>query len=239
MMLWVTATLAAFFIKGLCGFANTLIFTSILGFGVNNINISPVELVLGCPTNFILTWQGRKLLKPKLLLTLCTLVLAGSIPGALLLKNVDAHLIKAAFGVLVTVLGIQMLYRESHTASRKMPAPLLGVFGLLAGLSCGLFGVGAPLAAYVGQATEDSQSFKANLAAVFCVENLFRICSYTLLGIISLDTLKLSLLLVPFMLLGLFVGIHCSRRLNDKLVKRVVIWLLILSGIVLVINSIG
>ena len=47
-MAWfIAATLAAFFIKGLCGFANTLIFQSILSFSVNNADISPVELVPG------------------------------------------------------------------------------------------------------------------------------------------------------------------------------------------------
>ena len=60
MILWIIATLCAFFIKGLCGFANTLVFTSILGFGVANVNISPVELLLGYPTNLILTWNNRK-----------------------------------------------------------------------------------------------------------------------------------------------------------------------------------
>lgn len=59
MWLWILATVVAFFIKGLCGFANTLVFTSILGFGANNVNISPVELVLGYPTNIILTWKNR------------------------------------------------------------------------------------------------------------------------------------------------------------------------------------
>lgn len=54
MVLWVIAAFAAFFVKGLCGFANTLVFTSILGFGAANVNISPVEL-LGYPTNLILT----------------------------------------------------------------------------------------------------------------------------------------------------------------------------------------
>ena len=54
MAIWIVATFVAFFVKGLCGFANTLVFTSILGFGVNNVNISPVELVLGFPSNIIM-----------------------------------------------------------------------------------------------------------------------------------------------------------------------------------------
>lgn len=54
MIYWILATLTAFFIKGLCGFANTLVFTSILSFGIVNANISPVELLIGYPSNLIL-----------------------------------------------------------------------------------------------------------------------------------------------------------------------------------------
>ena len=60
MFWWITATICAFFIKRLCGFANTLVFTTILSFGNNNVDISPVELILGYPTNIILAWKERK-----------------------------------------------------------------------------------------------------------------------------------------------------------------------------------
>ncbi len=90
-MLWILATLVAFFIKGLCGFANTLVFTSVMGFGAANVSISPVELILGYPSNMILTFRNRKLLKPKVFLLLSALVVLGSVPGALLLKNADAR----------------------------------------------------------------------------------------------------------------------------------------------------
>ena len=48
-MVWWTAAVCAFFIKGLCGFANTLVFTTILSFAADNACISPVELLLGYP----------------------------------------------------------------------------------------------------------------------------------------------------------------------------------------------
>ncbi len=53
MIYWIMAAFCAFFIKGLCAFANTLVFTTILSFGNNNINITPVELLLGYPSNLI------------------------------------------------------------------------------------------------------------------------------------------------------------------------------------------
>ena len=91
------AAVVAYFIKGLCGFANTLVFTAIFSFGSVNANISPIDLLLGYPANVILTWENRKNLDPKVYIPLAVLVLAGSIPGAFLLKNVDARAIKLVF----------------------------------------------------------------------------------------------------------------------------------------------
>ena len=76
MILWVIAAFTAYFVKGLCGFANTLIFTSILSFGAANANISPVDLLLGYPANLIITWKDRRSLDPKVFLPLSILVFA-------------------------------------------------------------------------------------------------------------------------------------------------------------------
>ncbi|MFR4415331.1 MAG: sulfite exporter TauE/SafE family protein [Butyricicoccus sp.] len=143
MYLWIIAAVAAYFIKGLCGFANTLVFTSILSFGASNANISPIDLLLGYPTNLILTWKNRKSLDPKVYLPLAALVLAGSIPGALLLKNVDARAIKLVFGVVVAVFGVEMLSREYRKKKVRSSKLVLAIIGVTAGVLCGLFGVGA------------------------------------------------------------------------------------------------
>ena len=108
MILWIIATLCAFFIKGLCGFANTLVFTSILGFGVANVNISPVELLLGYPTNLILTWKNRNKLERKVYIPLALLVLGGSILGAILLKSVDVRHLKVFFGIVVILIAVEI-----------------------------------------------------------------------------------------------------------------------------------
>ena len=57
---FILAAACAYFIKGLCSFANTLVFTSILGFSKTNIEISPVELVLSYPSNIILVLKNEK-----------------------------------------------------------------------------------------------------------------------------------------------------------------------------------
>lgn len=112
MILWFIAAFTAYFVQGLCGFANTLIFTAILSFGAANANISPVDVLLGYPANLILTWKNRRSLDPKVILPLAILVLAGSIPGALMLRNVDARPVKLVFGLVVIALGMEILARE-------------------------------------------------------------------------------------------------------------------------------
>lgn len=236
-MIWIVAAFAAFFIKGLCGFANTLVFTSILGFGSANVDISPVELLLGFPPNVIQTYKNRKNLKPQVVLPLIALVLAGSIPGALLLKNVNVNYLKVAFGAAVVIIGIEMLLREKSGKKGESSKIVLFIIGLISGILCGLFGVGALLAAYVGRVTESTDEFKANIGAVFLAENVVRIVLYSFLGIITLEAFKHALLLTPVMLLGLFAGMKSAKVLNEKVIKRIVIFLLIVSGIVLVFNN--
>lgn len=237
MVLWAVATLVAFYVKGLCGFANTLVFTSILGFGVNNVEISPVELILGYPSNIILTWKHRNELDKKVYLPLAVLVILGSIPGAFLLKNVDARYIKLVFGLLVILLGIEMYLRDAGRIKFNESKIMLLVIGIISGVICGLFGVGALLAAYVGRVAETSKEFKANISAVFIVENTFRMVLYSAMGIITVSSFKYALLLLPFTFLGLFLGIKSSEFLKEKYAKLAVIALLIISGVSLILKN--
>lgn len=237
MGIWITATLVAFFIKGLCGFANTLVFTTILGFGVNNVNISPVELVLGYPTNVILTLNNKKELNPKIYGPMIALIILGSIPGAFILKNVNASAIKIVFGVVVILVGIEMLLKEFDKIHIKDSRIIFNIIGIMAGLMCGMFGVGVLMAACVSRMTKTSSEFKANLSIIFIVENTVRIITYCLIGVITTESLKLSVYMVPFMLIGLWGGMLSAKVLNERIVKRLVIILLIISGLALILKS--
>lgn len=238
MFYWIVATFAAFFIKGLCGFANTLVFTSILGFVEANVSISPVELMLGLPSNVILTYKNRKNLKPSVFVPLALLVLAGSIPGAFLLINLNVQYLKIICGMAIVLIGIEMLYREYHKSQIKESRIVLGIIGLASGILCGLFGIGALLAAYVGRVTKNTEEFKANISAVFIVENIFRVIVYSIIGVINYYSLTSALVLVPAMLIALFLGIKSAQILDEKVIKKLVIILLIISGLILAISNI-
>lgn len=229
------AAVCAYFIKGLCGFANTLVFSTILSFSTNNVNISPVELVLGFPSNIMISYKERKSVDWKVCIPLAGLVLLGDIPGILMLKNTDTQVIKGIFGFVIIAIGLEMLFRE-YMGSAKKSQILLIVIGVLSGILCGLYGIGALLAAYMGRVTDNSSAFKGNLCIVFLIDNLFRLVMYSVTGIITVDTLKQSVILIPFMGLGLYLGMKGSSFLDEKKIKKLVIIMLILSGISLIVT---
>ena len=235
MLWWIIATLLAFFVKGLTGFANTLVFTTMLSFGQNNLAISPVELLLGYPTNAILAWKERRSIDWKLCLPLCGMVLAGCLPGAFLLKSVDARAIKIFFGVVIVLIALEMLLRNGK---KSQPSRwLMLTIGILSGMLCGLFGVGALLGAYLTRVTDDTHAFKGNLCMVFFVENTFRLILYIASGIITLAAFKQALLLAPVMLVSLWLGMKAGHIINEKTAKKIVLVMLLVSGIALIINS--
>jgi uncharacterized protein len=155
----------------------------------------------------------------------------------LFLKNVDAGMIKIIFGFVIIFIGIEMFLRELQTKQVKQSKVSLMIIGILSGLLCGLYGVGALLGAYVNRVTDDSHSFKANICFVFIMENTLRIILYIIWGIITPDIFKSAVVLIPFMITGLALGMVSSRVLDEKKVKQIVIIMLIISGIALIINN--
>ncbi len=233
----IIAAFCAYVVKGMAGFANTLVFSSIMGFTTSNINISPVELVLGFPSNVSIAYRERASISVKVFLPLSIIVVAGVIPGALLLRNSDTQVIKLLFGFVVVSIAIEMFVREYIAKSMKRSRILLAVIGVVAGILCGLFGIGAFLAAYISRTTQNSAEFRGNICMVFVIENAFRIGIYAALGIINMEILKDAATLMPFMLAGLCVGLYLSKRVNEKVVKTAVIVLLLLSGVSLIYTN--
>lgn len=237
MFWWILASVSAYFVKGLCGFANTLVFSSVLSFSSSNVSISPVELLLGYPSNLLIAFRERNAIRWRVALPLLTLVLLGNIPGMLLLKHADAGMIKVLFGAVIMAVGFEMLWRTGREKRTKQSKTVLMVIGVLSGVLCGLYGIGALLGAYVGRVTEDTHAFRANLCVVFAAENTFRIIAYVCLGILTPAVVRQALMLFPFALLGLFLGFAACGRMRESVVRRIVIVMLIISGAAIVLSN--
>ena len=238
MWLWILATLVAYLVKGICGFANTPVFTSIIGFGNDNVDISPVDLLIGFIPNIVLTVKNRKYFNAKLVIPLAIIFVLGSIPGAFLLKYVSAPTIKIIFGCVIILVGVDALLTDAKILNYKIPKAIAAVIGIVSGILTGLFGIGTFLAAYVKKTTNSLEEFKANISAIFLIENVFRIIVYSFIGIITISILKRTAIIFPFMLIGLFGGMKICKFIPEKIAKFVVTIFLFVSGILMILLNI-
>lgn len=236
-ILMIVAAVCAYIVKGMCGFANTLVFTSILSFQSASINITPVDLLIGIPANILLAVRERKAVKLRIWLPLAVMVVGGSIPGIFLLKFGDVTFLKLILGAAIVGIGIEMLLREYQTKKQKASPVVLFIIGVVSGVLCGLFGIGALLAAYMGRTTETTDAFRGNLSMVFLADNFFRLAVYIATGIITWTVVKSALALFPFVLLGLGAGMLLSKVMDEKIMKKIVIVMLIISGISLFLTN--
>lgn len=234
-MIWMMlSAVVAYFVKGLTGFANTLIFNTLLSFTSDNVNISPVELVVSYPTNLVIAWRERRSINWRACLPVAALMLLGDVPGILLLRSMDASRVKLLFGAVIIGVGVEMLLRERVTEKKKSSRAVLAVIGVLSGLLSGLYGIGVLLAAYMSRVTDDSSAFRGSLCLVFLIENTFRLILYIVTGILTWPLFTQALCLLPAMALGLFLGIKCTGLLPERTVRRVIVGMLMLSGVALI-----
>lgn len=235
MTLWIIAAFAGYFVKGICGFANTLVLTGILSFGADNVNITPVDLILSYSANAAMAFRERTHIKWRLALPLIALTLAGCIPGAFLLKTGSARIIKMAAGAAIILAAVLMLVRKPGRNRNRLMTVLIA---MVSGILSGLYGIGALMSVCVSRVTENSHEFKANMSLIFFAEGSFRLILYICMGIMDLQLFLRGMMLLPVSLAGLFCGMKLSSRIDEVKARYVVIFFLIVSGLVLILNNI-
>jgi len=232
------STLLAYFIKGITGFGNTLVMGSLFSFVVSNRLTTPVDLIFGIPTNTYIVWRERKNISLKVVIPLSLMLLAGIIPGTFLLKVGNDRILKSILGVVVVVMALEMWTRKPNKNESQKNNPIFMVLiGVISGVLAGLYGIGALLVAYISRTTDNKSEFRANICCVFLVDNIFRFFLYLFTGILNKEIFILTLFLSPAVFLGMRIGIKVDSNMNEETVKKVVIYLLIISGTVLLMKS--
>lgn len=232
--------LGAYLIKSLTGFGNTLIINSLLSIVRENRFITPVDLLLGLPANIYMAWKDRKAIDIKIVAPLSIMVLAGNIPGILLLNMGGDRQLKSIMGIVLVILAIEMYTRKprlSEAQGNKANGSAVYIIGIISGVLMGLFGIGALLAAYIGRQSGSRSNYRGNLCFVFVIDNLFRFVMYCFNGLINLKILAVSFYLLPAVVIGMFFGRKIDSQISDKTVKNSVIALLFISGIVYIVKN--
>ncbi len=232
------ATFLAYLVKGMSGFANTLVLSSILSFQANNLDITPLDLVLSLPSNLWLAWKDRKKLNLKVCAPMALCAILGALPGVFLLKWGDAAVLKIAMGALIAFIGVETALRgHVHETSQGNKFALIAI-GLVSGVLSGIFGIGALMVAYINRYSGSNSEFRGNICFVFAADNVFRMLLYIPTGVMTLEIVKQALWLIPCTVLGLFLGTKLADRIGDVVARKVTSGLLIFSGLSVIITNV-
>ena len=222
---------------GVAGFAMGLVVS-----GVWLHIITPVQtaiLIVACTliTQSYTIWNLRKALDWRRLAPFIIGGAAGVPLGTLLLSYIDPAYMRFWIGVLLVIFSIYNLTKPALKPVRgSVPADAgIGFFnGLLGGLT-GLGGIIVTVWCQLRSWPKDEQ--RAVFQPVILVSGAFTVASFAFAGAITVDTVKLWALGAPVMLAGAWVGLKLYGRLDEAAFRKVVLWLLLLSGMSLIVPS--
>ena len=175
------------------------------------------------------------------------LLLLGGVPGtvlgAIFFSWADADTIRLVIGAISLAFVAWQLAQAAGLISlekrRMSPAS-----GLLAGAGVGITSfishAGGPLAAVylLGQGLGKT-AYQATTVIVFWALNVFKSGFYAAMGIFTLETLTLDLVLAPFAVLGTWIGIWAHRLVPERLFFAITYVLLSATGAKLVLDGLG
>lgn len=161
--------------------------------------------------------------------------LVGVPVGVWLLPSIPVDIFKLSIGVTLIVFCLFLLVVPANwrLSKRNRPAELL--FGLAGGFMGGLTGVPGPPVIMWGNVQNWSRQEKRALYQVFILVVLFfMLAASAISGLMNWAFVMGSLIVAPATILGAYCGVWLYRRVDDNRFDRIVLVILMLSGIGLI-----
>lgn len=188
----------------------------------------PAELFVVVSSWREIQWRGVS--------TLLVGIAVGIPLGAWLLGFGDPRLLLVVLGGVLLMVGVAFLFSRADRRWR-WPKWVVAPVGLVSGLLTGLFGTGGPpLVLYYQLAGIDKGTFRGNLMAIFLFMTLVRVPSYAGLGLITPERLWSSLMVLPAVLVGAWLGNTLHLRIEEATFRRLVAGALVALGVLLLVG---
>jgi uncharacterized membrane protein YfcA len=234
--LFAFGTFAAAFVTGLAGFAFGIVAAAVWLHFLAPAQAAALIVAFGLIVQGVSVWKLRRAIKwPRLLPFLIGGVIGVPIGGELLRWTAPGDL-RVAVGAILTLFSLYNLLRPSLASAARTGAVADGAVGVLNGVIGGATGL-AGIAAVIWCSlrgwppAEQRAVFQPSGVAIFAMTALWLGST----GMIGPDTLTLFLIGLPALAVGTWAGLKLFGKLDDQAFRRIVLVLLLISGLSLVI----
>lgn len=206
---------AANVIQAVTGFAGTLLAmpVSMALVGVNEAKvILNIMAFLSC---LWISWSERGKIRWDILIKMVILMGTGMALGIWCFQNMSLDFLLPVYGIFIVLLACKKLFVKRTIHS---PEWMLFLVLLLAGVIHGMFvSGGALLVIYASAAMKDKNEFRATVAPVWVILNIFLMVSDCINGYMTAHVMILAGLGV----ISLFAAVHLGNRLHQKMDQRI------------------
>jgi uncharacterized membrane protein YfcA len=221
--------------SGLAGFAAGLVVSGVWLHILTPMQTATLIACYGIVNQSYTVWKLRHAFSWQRVLPFIVGGLVGVPLGAALLAVIDPAAMRFVIGVLLICFSTYNLFKPTVTPIHAGTA-IDGGIGILNGVVGGLTGLGGVIITVWTQMRDWPKDVQRTIfQPVILATMTMSAASFALSGAFTGDTVKLFFLGLPALLAGLWGGLKLYGRLDDIAFRKVILWLLLLSGIVLLI----
>jgi uncharacterized protein len=222
-----------FFVQTLVGFAGALVALPILllAFKLPDA-IAYVSIFYLFSSSFLIKkeWQN---IDRQVILKLTIGSVIGVILGIVVLTYSKPVVLQKALGVFILLYIVYVLVGKKEMTTNNTANWILGALG---GFFSGVFSTGGPLYVIsVKNSVREMQAFRATMIGVLGLVTLVRVPALAVSGTLTMQHVKMSLLLLPVFFLAQYLGTQLFSKINETFFKRLLLGLLFFSAIGLIL----
>lgn len=227
-------------VKGLSGIGLPMVALPILSFAVNVPTAVALTMAPILITNGMQAVSGRRLLDvvrrfwPMQLTMAATLIISTTF-----LTRIDNNILLIVTGAILSCSVLALLLAGDWTIPQRLQRPVGIVIGFFAGAIGGvssLFGI--PIIIYMSSLGLERADFLSSISVVYFLAAVPYVASLLTLGGIPPAVMLVSALAVIPALVGMTAAGRFAKRLNEVRFRRILNWMLIFLGLVMIARGI-
>lgn len=223
-------------IRSAFGFGEALVAVPLLALAVPVEVAAPVAVLVSITVALVIVIQDWRRIHLRSAIWLVVPTLFGIPAGLTILRTVPEPAVKATLAVLIIAFSAYSLLPRAHFELEN--DRLAGVFGFIAGILGGAYGMnGPPLVIYGSLRRWSPANFRATLQGYFLPASLAGMAGYWVAGLWTPVVNRYYLLALPGALVAIFLGRMINQRLNARQFVLYVHVGLIVIGIVLLLQA--
>jgi uncharacterized membrane protein YfcA len=177
----------------------------------------------------------RKQADWKILLRLLPWALAGIALGSVILRFIptDGAIMKRTIGAVVLVLMVLSMIRK-RLAPEQIPGGIgwAGFYGIMLGSTTQLANAAGPISSIYFLAMKlPKEKYLGCCAWFFLILNWIKLPVFAFEGRVTLDSVKLDLCMLPFIIFGGFLGIVLLKKMPQKIFETIIQLLVLVASL--------